>query len=497
VSETSARPLVRHIIPQLSPGGAARAMVGLAKYSARGGGYRHEVISLGRADRRALALAAAAGIPVISVAEPARAAAIAADADILQLHFWNAPELHALLAGGFSAVRVIAWCHVNGAAPPHLIPSRLFEVADVVVAAAADTLELALFRAAGAERVALIGGGADFERIAQVPRHPHAAFTVGHVGTLDFAKLHPEFIAMSAAVPGARFVVCGEGAAVPELRRQAEAAGAADRFEFRGYVEDLAAVLGEFDAFGYPLCEGNSTTTELVLQEAMHAGVVPVVLPFGGAAGLVVDGESGLVAPSVADYTAALRRLKSDPDERARLGRNAADRARTLYGADNCARQFDALYARLMGKPKRPRPAARAGALSARFPGAQLLVQSLADAADDFRQSGEGDDETTLFEADRRVAASGIGIGNTVLQYRSCFPGDGLLALWSGLVLWRRGRPALALAEFSRAVRSDCPHWRAAYYLACLARELGSLEIVAQASAILREAAPHRVAEFA
>src|SRR5205085_2103443 len=66
---------------------------------------------------------------------------------------------------------------------------------------------------------------------ALAPR-PHPTFTVGYVGTVDPVKLHPGFVALSAgvAVPEARFVVCGDGAARDALRRDAARRGLADRF---------------------------------------------------------------------------------------------------------------------------------------------------------------------------------------------------------------------------------------------------------------------------
>src|SRR5256714_15389959 len=93
----------------------------------------------------------------------------------------------------------------------------------------------------------------------------------------DFSKMHPRYVAMSADVdvPGVRFVVCGAGAGFPALARQAEQLGVGDRFELRGWVDDIRPVIARLDVFGYPLCEDNYSASDLVLQEVMYAGVPP------------------------------------------------------------------------------------------------------------------------------------------------------------------------------------------------------------------------------
>jgi len=53
-----------------------------------------------------------------------------------------------------------------------------------------------------------------------------------------------------------------------------------------------------------------------------------------------------------------------------------------------------------------------------------------------------------------------------ILQYRDRYPHDGHLRLWSGLVLYRQGRHALAAGEFAAAIRQGRDHPRVHCYLA-------------------------------
>ncbi|NJN82955.1 MAG: glycosyltransferase family 4 protein, partial [Caldilineaceae bacterium] len=127
--------------------------------------------------------------------------------------------------------------------------------------------------------------GTDFERLAGLQAKAHHTFNVGYIGAVDFVKMHPNFVALCGRVdvPKVRFLVYGSGGGLETLRRQAEALQVAKRFEFGGYLDDIRPLLQRLDIFGYPLCEGTYASAEMVLQEAMFAGVPPVIFDYGGA----------------------------------------------------------------------------------------------------------------------------------------------------------------------------------------------------------------------
>ena len=49
-----------------------------------------------------------------------------------------------------------------------------------------------------AEKAAMVWATTDFTRLGGLARRPHAGFNVGYIGTVDFKKIHPRFVAMSA-----------------------------------------------------------------------------------------------------------------------------------------------------------------------------------------------------------------------------------------------------------------------------------------------------------
>ena len=453
-----------HIIEQLTLGGPLNAIVGAATHMREG--IRHQVISLLPVQRRAGEIAAEKSILVHSAPDTARLNALLADADIVQLHFWNSPEIHDFMAGSLPAMRVVVWCHVNGRNPPHILPKSLFEFGDIVVATAPSSLDLPVFRAANPEAVALIPGGADFTRLADPRSRTHDGYQVGYIGSLDFCKLHASFMPMSAAieVPGIHLLVCGSGRDRPELERQANALNAADRFSFLGFTEDIADILSRIDVFGYPLCEGNHSTGELAIQEAMYAGVPPVIFPFGGAAEIVAHGHSGIIVRNENEYSAAIARLYYMPSERKRLGENAAREARARFGAHKSGPAMERLYEKMMAGPKRERGSAAATQSQANNRGAWSLIRSLDGVGDtDFRCSLEPTSEDEAVAAEERIASVSAGMADIVLQYRLRHPDDPYLRLWVGLIL-RKRRRAIATAEFKASLALGCDYPRVHRY---------------------------------
>lgn len=469
------RPRVVHVIQALSRGGAARSLLATATAASD---LESIIVSLTPADPWMASQAQAAGLALIDTPTAGRLRAELGAADIVTVHFWNSPELYAFLRGDLPPLRLAVWAHVAGDTPPHIVTSQLVEMADIVVAASPYTARLPVF----GDPPPVIVDAADLERVRMVERRPHATFNVGYVGTVDFAKMHPQYVELSMRVeiPDARFIVCGSGGGFAELEAQVKKLGADDRFELVGYVEDVGRVLAGLDVFGYPLAPGNYSASDLALQEAMSAGVPPVVLPYGGTHTLVRDGETGVVAPDESEYPRAIERLHRNPRQRARLGRNAREEAAN-WGPDRAAEAWSAVYERLLQLPKRRRawPADR-------LTGAAAFVESLGGTAPEFAASLNAPDDEAAREAELLIAAAGPVLtsagGGGVLHYRRHDLADGRLRLWAGLILEAAGQNALAVAEYDRAAALGCAPTRVHSYLARAAIGIGA-ERVADALA--------------
>ncbi len=188
----------------------------------------------------------------------------------------------------------------------------------------------------------------------------------GMVGCLKPQKAPLDYVRAAAhaagRVPGAHFVLVGDGVLRPEVERAAAEAGIADRFHLLGWRRDPEVVVGDLDLFVLSsLHEG----LPMVVPEAMAAGVPIVATAVDGTPEAVQDGVTGLLCPpgDPAQLGAAIAALLADPGRRRRMGEAAAADA-PRWDIAEMVRQQEALYLRLAREAGLPAagPAARSAA---------------------------------------------------------------------------------------------------------------------------------------
>lgn len=499
---------VLHIFHSLTVGGAARTAIATAKYSARLGPYRHKiaVLSLGVTDSRAIAFAMSQGMEVPIVRNRAELHAAMADSDIVQINWWQHPEMHEFLRAPMPPVRLLGWFHCAGQHAPQRVTEELVDIMDLAVAGSFYTYEAPGF--CGIEpqeklrRTAMVNGGADFERLQGFSAKPHNGINVSYIGTVDFTKMHRHFVRMSAAVKSAdvRYIVCG-GPKHAYLRAQAEGLGQAQRFDFRGYVEDIRSVLEITDIYGYPLAEDTYAASELNLQEAMYCGIPPVVFPHGGIKRLVENGVSGLVVNSEHEYAEAIDQLANDRELRARLGQGAAKVAREKFGAQRWAPEMNRCYTQLMQQPKQTRTwgsMRRSFVPPASLPhpgyrGAEIFLESLGGTHKEFLTSYASADLGELLEAEAVIhSSSELMRFAGIFPYRNYFPEDPFLALWACLAHLGGGEPEVAANKLAPLLESEWGphHMRVLWYVSCAARAVSDSALEQKALSKLAELMP-------
>ncbi|HXH28405.1 MAG TPA: glycosyltransferase, partial [Candidatus Polarisedimenticolia bacterium] len=174
---------------------------------------------------------------------------------------------------------------------------------------------------------------------------------IGSVGHLAPHKGMDRFVEAAGAareLPGARFVVVGEGEEETRLRRLVERRGLRDRILFAGFREDMPDVFAGLDLF--VLASSSGEGSPAVIKEAMAAGVPMVVTALEGVSEIVEDRRHALVVPpgNVAALARAIVLLASDADLRRRL--SAAARARVReFSSDRMIERTEAVYRSLLG----------------------------------------------------------------------------------------------------------------------------------------------------
>jgi glycosyltransferase involved in cell wall biosynthesis len=154
------------------------------------------------------------------------------------------------------------------------------------------------------------------------------------------------------AYPAAHLAVIGDGPERGALAALVASLGLQGSVSFLGDQKNAVGLVADFDVFAL---SSDFEGTPLALIEAMWAGKAVVVTSVGGMPEMIVDGESGLLVPpqSPEALAAAVERLFADPALRARLGENAAQRARAVYDFDRVVREWERLYCELYERRQR------------------------------------------------------------------------------------------------------------------------------------------------
>lgn len=268
-------------------------------------------------------------------------------ADVIVVSWWNHPLMARFLRTfPLTSRPMILWSHVNGCHYP-MLSCSFIDRFDRVLFTSPYSLKNPVWTSEESERVGacseIVWGMGRFmpEQIeAKAAYNNQGNFTIGYIGTLNYGKLHPQFIAYCKAVcnriPEAKFVMAGDRNEA--LKQEVHFAGLEKHFSFLGYVTDVPALMRSFDVFGYLLNPQHYGTTENVLLEAMACGVMPVVLRQNTEQSIVPP-EEAYVIDGPEEYGARMSYLWDQSDRRAQLSYAARDYVRQHFdSAANTAR---------------------------------------------------------------------------------------------------------------------------------------------------------------
>jgi glycosyltransferase involved in cell wall biosynthesis len=178
---------------------------------------------------------------------------------------------------------------------------------------------------------------------------------VGIVGRIFPIKNHHLFLEAARLVaredPAARFVIVGDGILRPELERQAQEMGIADRVMFTGWRRDLPGIYADLDVLAVT---SNNEGTPVSAIEAMASGCPVVATNVGGLSDLICEGETGyLVPPGDARAVAtALLRVLHQPETARRMGETARMAARQRFSAQRLITDVEQLYLGLLERKR-------------------------------------------------------------------------------------------------------------------------------------------------
>jgi L-malate glycosyltransferase len=237
-------------------------------------------------------------------------------------------------------------------------------------------------------QLVVIGNGLPDSAFSQTlpayPRNPAGVLRVGMIARMNtWSKNHRIVLGAAARLrdrfPNLEFLLAGDGPLRPELEREAERLGVADRVHFLGEQRNIPAFLASIDVSVLP---SQSESLSNAIIESLAAGVPVVASRVGGNPELVTDHHGILVAPDDEQALAnGIERVIRDPTMRAEFGRQAREFARTNFTIEHVRKQYEELYTELLTR-KRWRPSSqpvssRVVATEAKTPRVSLVAASL------------------------------------------------------------------------------------------------------------------------
>lgn len=164
---------------------------------------------------------------------------------------------------------------------------------------------------------------------------PYLLF-IGKLNALKGADWLPQILAQSGvALP---LVVAGDGELKAALARHRQ-------IELRGWLSnaETLTLLARAKALLFPARWAEPLARTLL--EAQALGIPTIACDTGGTRDIIEDNVNGLLANSIAEFAAALRRLMNDDALRARLSENAERVAQAKFNPRVVTERLEAVYA--------------------------------------------------------------------------------------------------------------------------------------------------------
>lgn len=252
-------------------------------------------------------------------------------------------------------LRGASWVHCL-AAPLYAIQMRrraqLLAAADLVIAVS-EHIAGRVRATAPTATVVAIPNMVDVDAIAAVcSQPPHTAVSseyVLFVGKLAANKGAQYLPALIAQIRPPAIVIAGDGPLAEPIAAAAAAAGVPCTITAWVDHDEVLRLLGHAAALWFPSSWDEPLSR--VLLEALACATPIIAMPTGGTSDIIVDGESGLLAPDIDAFVAAARRLAADPALVATLRQHARARAVSTFAVDAVIPRYLAAYAALEHQP--------------------------------------------------------------------------------------------------------------------------------------------------
>ncbi len=289
--------------------------------------------------------------------------------DVLHTHGYKS-DILGLLAARMAGVRVVATPH--GFENVNDFKLQLFiklgglalRHCDRVAPLSEELVEDMVRIGVPEPKTRLIRNGVDLQEVNQEmdrPGEPNfrsiTEKSIGYVGQLSHRKnlgaMIDAFDLLCRDHDNLRLVLVGDGPKRIELEKKASALECGDRIMFLGFRSDRLRVIRELDLF----CMTSSLEgIPRSLMESMAIGVPVAAFDIPGVEELVVDGETGLLAPfgDIQALKGCWERLLFNKELASTLAKNAQAHVTREFSAKRMAEEYTQLYREMVSSDVPP-----------------------------------------------------------------------------------------------------------------------------------------------
>ncbi len=265
--------------------------------------------------------------------------------DHLHAHFAHFPTQIAMYAAHLAGAPFTATAHANDIyANGRLLKTKARRAAALIMISEFNRAHLERC-GADREKMPIVRCGVAIPETTRTDQRPPGPIRVGSLGRLVEKKGMDTLVAAFARLKeqgvDARLEIVGDGPMRDALAASINSLGLGDRVALKGALPNSQALawLEDIDVFALACrrdSNGDVDGVPVAMMEAMARGRPAVSTHLSGVAELVVDGETGLLAPpeDAEAIAAAIARLDADTDLRERLGRGAAKHVAAEFSDD-------------------------------------------------------------------------------------------------------------------------------------------------------------------
>ena len=286
--------------------------------------------------------------------DPEISTGLVRNADIVSIGWWHHPALYRFVVElNEIPCRLIVWSHVSGCDYPYLNVNFL-GLCDKLLLTTFYSYENNELKKMNSqhldEKTKVVYGLGNYNRYLALEKQEHYGFNIGYIGTVSFAKIHPDIEDYCAEVDvdNVSFIFVGKD----DISRFIKNKALLKKMKFPGFTDRPWEVMQTFDVFGYLLSPNHYGSTENALLEAMASGIVPIALDQSVERYIIKHGETGFIVKSPGEYGDVVRYLHDNPHIRKKIGQNARQTILDKFDIKKNVLNLQEVYQQMLLKPK-------------------------------------------------------------------------------------------------------------------------------------------------